>query len=134
MSERLSSTTSPSRRSSPTSSRISVFASSSCEQLDIPLIHDPVDEVAGHALVQVVAPYEQENLPCALCQEQHSLARRVAPADDRDLLTFAALGLNLRGGVMDAYTLETPEAWHAEPAVAGPGCRDHAACCDFAIL
>jgi hypothetical protein len=39
-------------------------------------------------------------------QEQRRLAGRVTSADDRDLLTFAPLGLGLRRSVVDAYALE----------------------------
>src|SRR5215212_7492593 len=59
------------------------------EQLDVPCVRDPVDEVPRHALAQVVAPYEQVDPLRASRQKQRGLARRVAPAYDRDLLAFA---------------------------------------------
>src|SRR5215218_8288761 len=97
------------------------------EQLDVLGGRDPVDEILRHALAQVASPYEQVNPPCASGQEHCRLARRVAPAYDRDLLALAPLSLSLRRSVVDAHALETPEAGHVEPAVARPGCDDHAA-------
>src|SRR5215217_5463205 len=82
------------------------------EQLDVPCVRDPVDEVPRHALAKVVAPYEQVDPLCASRQKQCGLARRVAPAYDRDLLAFAPLGLGLCGGVVDTLALEAPEAGH----------------------
>src|SRR5215213_3080312 len=101
------------------------------EQLDVLGGCDPVDEILRHALAQVASPYEQVNPPCASGQEQCRLARRVAPAYDRDLLALAPLSLSLRRSVVDAHALETPEAGHLQPAVASPCCDYHAACRDL---
>src|SRR5215210_8273850 len=82
------------------------------EQLDVLGGRDPVDEVPRHALAQVASPYEQVSPSRASRQKQRGLARRVAPAYDRDLLALAPLSLGLRSGVVDAHALETPEAGH----------------------
>src|SRR5215218_6518589 len=104
------------------------------EQLDVLGIHDPVDEIPRHALGQVVAPYEQVNPPRASRQEQRRLARRVAPAHDRNLLALAPLSLGLRCGIVDAYPLKLLQSGHVESAVAGPARGYHAASCHFAAL
>src|SRR5215208_4870725 len=97
------------------------------EQLDVLGGRDSVDEILRHALTQVASPYKQVNPSRASRQKQRRLARRVAPAYDRDLLALAPLSLGLRSGVVDAHALETSEAGHVEPAVASPGCDYHAA-------
>src|SRR5215212_4877796 len=92
------------------------------EEFDIFGRRDSLEEIPRHALSQVVSPYEQVDPLCASRQEQHRLARRVAPANYHNLLAFAPLGLGLRGGVVDAYALKALEARYVGPAVAGPGC------------
>src|SRR5829696_5523718 len=104
------------------------------EQLDVLGGRDPVDEILRHAFAQVASPYKQVNPPRASGQEQCRLSRRVAPAYDRDLLALAPLCLGLRSGVVDAHALETSEAGHLQPAVAGPCCDYHAAGRDLTAL
>src|SRR5215212_4671851 len=105
------------------------------EQRDVLGGCKPVYEVPRHAFAQVLAPYEQVDPPRASGQEQRCLARRVAPAYDRDLLALAPQGLGLRGRVVDTHALETPQAGrHLQPAVAGPACGYHAACRDLATI
>ena len=57
-------------------------------------------------------------------EEDHRLARRIAAADQRDVLAGAEIALERRGPIMDRRPFEFLEPVDVEPAVTRAG-RDH---------
>ena len=87
------------------------------EQLDVGRLLDPPGQVAGHALVQVVAAEQQPHLAGLSGEEDGRLAGGVAAAHEHHLGAPAKLRLVGRRGVVDARAFVTLAALHAEPAV-----------------
>src|ERR671916_167999 len=82
----------------------------------IPIL-DLDDQVLGHALPQVVAAAEHDDLARLVGEEHRCLPGRVRPADDVDVLAPAREGLRLRRAVVDARAGEPVSAGHVQPAV-----------------
>ena len=96
------------------------------EHLDPGMFLDPPGQVGGHILVEVVASDHQVDLPHPGGEEDGGLTGGVAAADDHHLRPLAHLGLDGRGGVVDAAALELPAPFHRKSSVVGPGGDQHA--------
>ena len=95
--------------------------------LDAFVPFDAVDEVAGHARVQVGSADDDGDRAARLGEEHRGLAGRVAAADDDDGGLGALAGFHRGGRVVHALALELGEPVDVESAVAGAGGDDHGA-------
>src|SRR4029077_8834794 len=84
-----------------------------------------LDEVLRHAVRQVAATVDEAHTGGARGEEQRSLARGIASADDYDLPPLAGPSLQLSGGVVKTGALEALLVRHSELAVAGSGRNHH---------
>ena len=96
--------TASSMPSAPSSALICVRVT----HLDIGQSGDAVDQIARHACRQVRAAHEQPDLGDLARQIDHRLARRIAGADQGDLLPGAKLRLQRRCPIMHARRLRMP--------------------------
>ena len=92
---------------------------------------DAVDEVAGHARVQVGPADDDGDRASRLGEEHRGLAGRVAAADDDDRGLCALPGFHRGRRVVHALALELGEPVDVESAVAGAGGDDHGASGDL---
>src|SRR5215213_9011253 len=76
------------------------------KHLDIVSSFDLAHQVVGHALPQVVAPVEDEDLARLVCEEHRGLTGRVRTSDDEYVLALAREGLCLGRAVVDATSRE----------------------------
>ena len=88
------------------------------QHLDVWRPLDPVDEVARHALAEILAADDEPDLRRVACEKDRALPGRVAATDDHGGAVRAEGRLNRSRGVMDAAALEVLEARHVELPVA----------------
>src|SRR5262249_18680950 len=90
-------------------------------QFDVRDLLDAPDEVAGHALVQVVATDDQQHLAGMLSEKDGSLPGGVATTHEYHLGAPAQPRLVGRRSVVTSRALVTVAALDSEPAVFRPG-------------
>src|SRR2546425_5377887 len=95
--------------------------------MDVGGCGDPVHEVARHALGQGRTPDEQQHAGSVTGEEDRSLSRGVAPADEDHVPSPAAPSLDGRGPVGDAAALEVAQRRDRRTTVAHARCDDDGA-------
>src|SRR3989441_11976145 len=95
--------------------------------MDVGGCGDPVHEVARHALGQGRTPDEQQHAGSVTGEEDRSLSRGVAPADEDHVPSPAAPSLDGRGPVGDAAALEVAQRRDRRTTVAHTRCDDDGA-------
>ena len=86
---------------------------------------DGVDQVARHALGQVVAAVEERHLLGVAGEVDRRLAGRVRAADDDHVLVAARHALAARAAVVDAAAGQLLDPRRVQPAVVDAGRDDH---------
>src|SRR5262245_13496527 len=97
-------------------------------ELDVRKRHDAVDEVARHAGLQAIpAHYEMQLLDFGR-KEYDGLSRRVAAANQRDLLSFAKLRFDRGSPIGHPGAFEHREIGDRRTAIARAGSDGHGPC------
>ncbi len=94
-------------------------------EVDQRLRPDALDEIRGHALLEVVSSDEHRGVRTVLGEVHHRLPCRVPGADDHHLLTGALHGFAAARAVVDAVADQLVDPVQLEAAPIHPGCREH---------
>ena len=89
------------------------------EKLDVGRLLDPMDQIAGHVLVQIIAADQEEHLAGMLGKKGCSLAGGVAATHQHHLCPSAHLALGEGRRVVDTLPLEQLAPLYVQPAIVG---------------
>src|SRR6202030_70440 len=87
-----------------------------------------IDQVLRHAALQIFAATQHGHRTRVICEEQGSLAGRVAAADDKDALSSHRGGLRTCGSIQDSTPDEAIDAVRLKSAPSNSGRQDHRLC------
>src|SRR5882724_8550094 len=79
---------------------------------------DALDEIARHGILKAVAAHHEMQMLYLWRKKYHRLSRRIAAADQRNLLPFAKLRLDIGRPIGHPCPLEIGKVWNVRPAVA----------------
>src|SRR6476646_10599249 len=85
---------------------------------------DALDEIARHGILKAVAAHHEMQKLYLWREKRHRLPRRVAAADECDLLAFAKFRFDIGRPIGHPGSLEIGKVWNVRPAVAHAG-GDH---------
>ena len=100
------------------------------EQLDVSRLLDPLGQIAGHVLIEIIAANQEQHLAGVLGKVNGGLACRVAAAHQYHLGPLAHLHLSGSRSVIDTLPLEPLAPLDAQPTVVGSSGDQETLCCD----
>ena len=83
------------------------------DQFDVGGLLDPMHQVAGHVLVQIISPEQEQDVAGVRGEKDRRLPGRIPATHNYDRIARAQLGLGQGCGIVDAGSLESLGALHA---------------------